>query len=574
MTRSRSLAAIAGLWLSLSAVHVWWLGRFRRGFPLDIDESGYLWFAVVLHGKLRDGGPFRLLQAFQHEGWVGPLLPAVTAIFQLPTGGRSILQAIAVQLLFLWVLLLATYGIGTHLHSRSAGVLAALVTACIPAVLDFVRTYHLVIPSTSLYTAAVFALLASRRLRRRGWSVAWGCILGLALLSRSMMIAFLPALVVAAGWMLIVDRADRRRIANFALGLAALAGTALLWYATSWRPILDYLVGFGYGAETPGRAVEPLTLGFWTHEIVGAVDISLYLPLGATLFAGFALAAAAVIASVRRSPSGAALELVSRAARSDTIVPLLVVVEGYLALSSSSNDGTGFVVPLLPSLVALAVVAVLRLPWRPVRGALVGALCVVACFDVVMKADAVDGLSRVRIVDVPVSGRVTLTNGRGFFHQHLVNEACYELGPPTKWLADSERGWLPLLREAAEHLARLARPGYEPVMGMAVHEPVVNTSSVRLASLRAGHEGGGFEYVDTGGRDTLSAYAAFLEERSPDIVLTATGQGCAFGPRVTQRLVERALALRGYGTLERLPMPDGRALHVWERGRNSQRSPT
>ncbi|HET6583159.1 MAG TPA: hypothetical protein VFG69_06925, partial [Nannocystaceae bacterium] len=445
-------------------------------------------------------------------------------------------------------------------------VLAALVTGCVPAVLDFVRTYHLVIPSTALYTTAVYALLASRRLRRRDWAAVWGCALGLTLLSRSMMIAFVPALVVAAAWIVLVDRADRRRIANFAVGLAAFAGTALLWYATSWRPILDYLVSFGYGTETPGTGVDPLALGFWTHELAGAVDVVLYLPLGAALLAAFAVAAATFVDSVRSTPNRAALEqLVSRAARSDAVVPLIVVMEGYLALSSSSNDGTGFVVPLIPSLVALAVVAVLRLPWRPVRGALVVALCGVAAFNMVMKADAVAALSRVRIADVPVYGHVTVANGRGFFHQHLVNEACYELGPPTRWLADTERGWLPLFRDATAHLVGLARPGYDPRLSIALHEPVVNASSVRLASLRAGFEGGAFEYVDTGGIDTVSAYATFLEQRSPDIVLTASAQGCAFSPRVTQRLVERAVLAHGYQTIDRLPMPDGRELRIWGR---------
>jgi Dolichyl-phosphate-mannose-protein mannosyltransferase len=572
VTRWRWPLALAALLISVSAVHVWWLLRFRRGFPLDIDESGYLWFSFVLHDALRDDGPLGLFRAFQHEGWVGPLLPAVTAIAEIPAGAREIVPSMAVQLLFLAVLVLASYGIGTRLLDRRAGFLTAVLTATAPAVLDFVRTYHLVIPSAALYTLATYALMASDRLRRRWWAVAWGVSLGLMLLSRSMAIAFLPALPVAAVWMLAVDRADRRRIANLGLGLAALLGTALLWYWTSWRPIFDYLLDFGYGVNEPGNDRSPFSREFWTDEIVGTVDLSLYVPLAAVLLAGLVVAAAAWALSLRGSPS--ALDAIraqaARSIRSDAIVPLAVVLEGYLALSSSSNDGTGFVVPVLPSFFALVVVAVLRVPWRAARVAVVTALCAVAVFDVVMKADVIEPISRAHDAHLPLWGKATLVNGRGFLHQNLVNDACYELGPPRRWLPESERGWLVLFREALAPLH--SRRPEESGTFLALNEPVLNASAVRLAALRDGLEGGVYEHVETGGEDTVAAYEAFLRDRSPDLVLTGSREGCHFGPTVTQARVESAAAALGYARALRLPMPDGRELRVWTRGGQPARS--
>jgi Dolichyl-phosphate-mannose-protein mannosyltransferase len=566
LTPWHSAAALAALLLSLAAVHLWWLDRFRRGFPLDIDESGYLWFSFVQHEALREDGPLGLFREFQGEGWVGPLLPSITAFLELPGGSRQIVPSIAVQLLFLAVLVLASYGIGSRLLDRRAGLLTAVVVATTPAILDFVRTYHLVIPSAAMYSLATYALLASDRLRRRSWAVGWGVALGLTLLSRSMIVAFLPALVLAAVWVLVVDRADVRRIGNLVLGLAALTGTTLLWYATSWRPIFDYLTSFGYGAESPGHAGRtPFSIGFWTDELVGTVDLSLYLPLAAVILAVLALGAIGGLLRLVRSPStAAALRAWSaRAARSDAIVPGFVVAEGYLALTSSSNDGTGFVVPLLPSLIALVVVVALRLPWRRVRVGLVAALSVVAVFNVVMKADVVTPVSEARTVDVPLFGRATLTNGRGFFHQHLVNDACYELGPPTRWLPDSERGWLVAFREAVSPLAGVRRSDREPRMYLALSEPVLNTSAVRLAAIRDGHQGGVFEKVDTGGDDTVDAYRRLLAAAMPDLLVTASREGCHFGPPITQRLVEGAAVSLGYRPVRRLPLPDGRQLRVW-----------
>ncbi|MGH3109889.1 MAG: ArnT family glycosyltransferase, partial [Gaiellaceae bacterium] len=347
-------AVLATIVLALSALHVWWLHRFRDGFSVDIDESGYLWFAYHLHDVLQDDGLVGMWERFQGEGWVGPLLPIVTALVEALGGTSEIVHSMAVQLLFFAVLVLSSYGIGRRLLDWRAGLLTAVVVATLPAVTDFVRTYHLVMPTTAMYALATYALLESDRLRRRGWMIVWGFALGLTLLSRSMAIAFLPALPLAAGWMLVVDRPDRRRILNLSLGLGVFLLVALQWYASTWRPIFDYLVSFGYGEETPGRGVSPspVSLGYWTDELIGTIDVSLYLPLASVFAAAF------LVVLVSRAPAalraaGGARPLAGRAARSEVLVPVFVVVEGYLALTSSSNDGTGFVVPLLPAVAAL-----------------------------------------------------------------------------------------------------------------------------------------------------------------------------------------------------------------------------
>lgn len=48
-SRSTIVAALGTVVLGLGALHVWWLHRFRDGFAVDIDETGYLWFAYHLH---------------------------------------------------------------------------------------------------------------------------------------------------------------------------------------------------------------------------------------------------------------------------------------------------------------------------------------------------------------------------------------------------------------------------------------------------------------------------------------------------------------------------------------------
>jgi hypothetical protein len=556
-------AALGTVVLGLGALHLWWLHRFRDGFAVDIDETGYLWFAYHLHDELLADGLPGVWQRIQGEGWVGPLLPVVTALAETLGGTREVVHSMAVQLLFFAVLVLSSYGIGRRLLDRRAGVVTAVVVATVPAVTDFVRTYHLVMATTAMYALATYALLQSDRLRRRGWVIVWGVALGLTLLSRSMAIAFLPALPLAAGWILVVDRADRRRFANFALGLSALTVVAVQWYASSWRPIADYLFSFGYGEQTPGRGVGPgpVSLDYWTDELIGAIDVALYVPTALVMAAAFVLAAAAPASHGSVRAPGWVGRQVKRAARSDAIVPGFVVVEGYLALTSSSNDGTGFVVPLLPALVALAVVAALRVRWRSVRVVLVAALLSTSVFNVVMKADVLPVASEVRTVRLPVLGGATLTNGRGFFHQHLVNEADYTLGPPTRWLPDREKGWLTMYDEMVSVLYR--RPAELVQAYVATTEPLLNSSALRLAAIRSRHQGGIFGPVDTGGEDTVQAYRRFLAGKGPGVLVTASRQGPHFGPSITQHLVEAAASSLGFERIERLRVPDGRELHLW-----------
>jgi hypothetical protein len=70
-------------------------------------------------------------------------------------------------------------------------------------------------------------------------------------------------------------------------------------------------------------------------------------------------------------------------------------------------------------------------------------------------------------------------------------------------------------------------------------------------------------YVDTLGRNTVTAYRRFLREELPGLLLTTSRDGRQFGAPVTQRLVQAAAMSLGFELVERFPIPDGRELRVW-----------
>ena len=194
------MLAVVVLVLLLTFVHLWWLNRFRDGFPLDIDESRYLQFGMSLKDALADGGVRGFWRIWEAQQDFGPLLP-LTSVPVYVILGESVLNGMATQLVFFAVLALASYGIGTRLTSRTGGALVALVVATAPAVVDFTRTYQFPVTAAAMLAASTYALLASDGLSRRDWSIAWGTLLGLTALARTMMIAFIPVQVVAALWL-------------------------------------------------------------------------------------------------------------------------------------------------------------------------------------------------------------------------------------------------------------------------------------------------------------------------------------------------------------------------------------
>ncbi len=176
--------------LAIVAMNVWWIATYRHGYPLTIDESGYIAFALEDHFALQSGGLHGWWDAVQGHAPYAPLVPAVTSLaFVFKTG---VLEGFGVLIGFLALLGLASFGIGERLAGPRLGALAAMVVVTTPGAFLFTREYVFAIAVAALLAGAVYALLRSDGLRSSPWAIACGVALGLMLLARTMTIAFLP----------------------------------------------------------------------------------------------------------------------------------------------------------------------------------------------------------------------------------------------------------------------------------------------------------------------------------------------------------------------------------------------
>jgi hypothetical protein len=481
--------------------------------------------------------------------------------------GTEVLPSFVVLQAFLALLLGATFAVARRL-TRSAwwGLLAALVVMGAPGVLQFSRQYHFALPSAALYAAAVYAQLRANGFRHRGWGLTCGILLGLLVLTRTVMLAFLPGFVVAAVITVVAGDHRLERFRWLALSLAIGAVTAGLWYWKNLPLVLEYLLSFGYGqnSEFYGSANIAGVFGFWTARLANLIQQALYLPLATILLA--ALLAGGVGLINRRLWR---LVQWTRLVGCDAVVLLITLVEGYVILTSTRNSGSGFVLVLVSTVVVLSLLAIVHTPFRLWRALVAVSLVAVSLFNVAVELSlsppmtvprpvAVLGLGLLPISDTPVDVQEVVSRaGAGSSYDPST--------PPTT--AVQPEDWMRLERETAAYLVDFAAArGQIPIVWFASRDNLFNTNSVALVAELELHQQipmGQLSAVVDGDRSEAYRGALALARPQPNFLITGEPGDQEFRPSVAQALAEDAARSLGYQLVNRLYLPDGREARIW-----------
>lgn len=558
---------VAAVALVLAIFDVWWFAKYRHGYPLTIDEAGYIAIGLNDHIGLQGGGLHGWWNAIENEVPQAPLVPAITSVTLIFKNG--VLNAFGVLTGFAVLLTFAAYGIGKRLAGAALGALAAVVVATLPGTFVFAREYVFALPAAALLACAVLFLLWSDGLRSRRWSIACGAAIGLMLLARTMTVAFCPALVLAAivaailrGHFLGQGRLGRRAVNLALLVLVALAFAAT-WYLRNYEPVYDYLTSYGYGSSAVnyGANHSLISWGRWTAVGTRMIYADLLLPLAALIVIGLIVLAYVAVRRVRTADSRRD-SLIGLAA-SDVFSVALIVLCCYVALTSSRNGGEGFTIPISVLLPPLAVVA-LRYVNRKVLAPVLAALGVITVFNVASNSNVSESLSRTRLVDVPTLGNLPWANGV----PHAVSALRAQVPGPEAKFGPADAEWVNINEElVAFVVGQIEKGAHEPV-AFASRNEVLNTSTFAF--------GGQVQFarpffmiqINAEPEDSIANYVRLLskpEYGRPGFLITMSDETGDYPPIVTQRYAEEAARRTGFHIVRTWTLPDGREMRVWER---------
>jgi 4-amino-4-deoxy-L-arabinose transferase-like glycosyltransferase len=334
--RLAGLACVLAGWLALYAM------RVRDGFS-NVDDYLYAGQADAFRRGAAHG-PRALAHAWSAYAQNSPLVPALGAPLTAVTKDPTVLVLVELPLLLALWLGLHRLGRLLGLADRAAWVTATVV-AVSPAVLGYAVMWHFAVAATATLVWALVAYLRSDRLRERRWAVAFGILVGLLTLTRSVAVVYLAALALACAVDLLLDRTDaRRRAAHLGLAVAAGAVVAGPWWAVAGRTAYRYLRNAGYDAGsgfTAGRGSALGTAGLRLRHTAAETGLVVTVLLVALL--------AAALARALRDRDRAVLLTVA------------VALAGLGGLATSSNLGTAFALPLVAVAAVAAATAVRRI---------------------------------------------------------------------------------------------------------------------------------------------------------------------------------------------------------------------
>jgi hypothetical protein len=375
-----------------------------------------------------------------------------------------------------------------------------------------------------------------------------------------MTIAYVPGIGAAALVLSCRRPHTRRRLGSLALLAGAAVVVAATWYAPNgnYRSVGHYLGGTGYGASAAryGSASSPVSIGYWLKQARVTTMQELYLPLSLAL-----LACIIALLLTRRRTAPGARTAIGRLRDSDVVIPLLIVVEGYLALTSSRNVGTAFSLPWLPSFVVLCVVCAARLPTPVGRRLLASALAAASVFAVVVKSDAVGALAQRTELAVPGFGTIPLTNGDWLAREDVAGDG-YHLPSPSSPLPRLHRQWLPFAERETRAALGFARSRHSsPTLLVGTGDVILSTTRFALAAELIGHDMLYARRLLPSG--SSRDYQHQMQDAAAHLLVTADPP--PFGGDVDRSQVVDAARVLGYRAFRSSRAPDGRRVTWWWR---------
>jgi 4-amino-4-deoxy-L-arabinose transferase-like glycosyltransferase len=200
------------------------------------DSAGHLEQSIFVARALEGPWPQALFNAITLDDYRPPALYLLTQPFYW-LFGREMDVAQLPNILLQAAILLLTFALARRTLSSGFALFAVLLLALFPMATAMSRFYYMENLLTAALALALLAMLKSDGFARRGWALAWGASLGVALLIKWTSPIYLLVPVVYLLWrsgfwpaQVAALRSFRLDVRLALLALAGGAALALLWY--------------------------------------------------------------------------------------------------------------------------------------------------------------------------------------------------------------------------------------------------------------------------------------------------------------------------------------------------------
>jgi 4-amino-4-deoxy-L-arabinose transferase-like glycosyltransferase len=536
-----------------------WIWNFRDPLLLDIDEAGYLRMSVNNLHALQAGGFENWLRAVFWPSPYAPVVPAITSLV-MSAFGTDPRTGMMVPLFSAVVCAVATYGLALRLtRSHLAALLAVALFLSCQSLITYSRDFHYSVPAAAAMTSAIWFGTLSNGFRRLGWSIAFGVMMGLLPLSRSMTLAFVPGIFLGFGIAVLAGGLSWRQILNGLVAVIVCVVLVCLWLVPSWQLLTEYLITYGYGdrAGEYGPKSSFLSVDSWLMS-VKILAYMVYLPQFFLLVAG---ALAWVIFAGRRVASVGKPRLRAILA-SPYLPPLVALLAGVTALTSSANKGSAFWLPLLPICFSFLAAAVVRFnhPWRGVCAGIIAAVSVVSF---VPHIDRSSFLATEYDAEVPLLGGVRVSSGRGEFERYYAGIMGTTSAAADPIPAADRMAWKASLIEVGGYVTAQALP-----VAVTFRHFLLNANMLPLRGDLSGLPLTRYWMLDThiAERNT-AAYVQWLtgDAATACIVLISPGVEGEFMPANDSEAMTVAVNQLHFTKIKSWLLPGGRRIDAWQR---------
>ena len=563
--------AFAVLLLTYFCISARWIILYRGHGLFDIDEFGYLMMAVKNYYAYLNGGLRGWISSVEAPNAASPLTSALASLLFIVIGPRPA-YGIYIPLLSCLASIISIYYIAKQCGDTLFAVLTAVVVASTPLLVVYSRSFHFAMPATACTTLALLCLTNSDQGARWPWVIAFGFFAGLMPLARTMTIAFLPGLGLAAFVYVVVAAPDERlkRAGRLAVSAVVACATALTWLLFNGRYVEDYLINFGYGARAAeyGQKMSFLSSALLEIEVIlGQVYELHFIVIVVGVLAALILLSKVMVNSRCLVNQDIKHNMLASLSSPISLLSIFILCS-FLALSSSQNKGSAFIAPILPATILVSIWSIVNLSSdRTYRIAVFSALCLLSTYAFFPMIDLRSPMAAKAEHWLPVFGSQIFAYGGGTQQGYEEVNGVNTANPGGALQSTTVAAWQKLNNDTLDIVTPFLGKSREVAFGF--RNVVYNVNTLGLLNNLRGQPPLNLAQIEpTVVGDKDDEYVAWLQTGNAGpacVLLISPGEMGEFRPYVNSPLLEAAAKQKGFTPTRTLKMPTGRTVTIWTR---------